>query len=466
MANQRGLSLVKEWHTKSNGLLNAWLAFRSHQRDGAQNGARAVRHAVALCRSLLSERGEISGVRLATEALEAYRSLEEPAQAAFFDLLAKEFSPDPEKVSQASEMYREDPSAANLDRLLEVVEPPRQELFRRLNMAPDGTRTIVDMRRHLLRHLAANPQWAAIETDLTHLLNSWFNRGFLVLRRIDWRTPAIILEKLIAYEAVHQIHGWEDLRRRLAADRRCYAFFHPALPDDPIIFVEVALTRGMSAKVQPLLDPQARVVDPESANSAVFYSITNCQAGLRGVPFGNFLIKKVAEDLGNELPQIRNFCTASPAPGFRHWLERTIGHEKHTRHSALAALVPRLAGGDWLGDSAALELAERELPALCAYYLLYVKQGKEPLDSVARFHLRNGAKLERVNWLGDTSTAGLERSAGLMVNYVYRLADVERNHELYMKQYQIAASREIESLAKESIFLRREQPERIRASGD
>jgi malonyl-CoA decarboxylase len=432
--------------------------FRSRQRAASALGIpRTIRHTIALCRSLLSERGEISGGQLATEALQAYHSLDEPARAGFFDLLVKEFSPEPEEVGRSGEAYRNDPSAGNLARLLRVAEPPRQELFRRLNMAPGGIRTLLEMRSHLLRHLSANPQWASIEADLAHLLTSWFNRGFLVMQRIDWQTPAIVLEKLIQYEAVHEIQGWPDLRRRLETDRRCYGFFHPALEHEPIIFLEVALTRGMSAKVQPLLDPVSPVVDPESANCAVFYSITNCQDGLRGVPFGNLLIKKVAEDLGRELPQIRTIATASPVPGFRQWLNKTVNApEKHSKYAGLASLAAKLAQPEWLNEMQTSEVAQRELGSSCAYYLLRAKQGKEPLDSVARFHLRNGASLERINWLGDTSAAGMERSAGLMVNYVYRLTDVERNHELYMKQYKIVASRQIESLAKESVFLRRD----------
>lgn len=419
--------------------MNAIIAFRARQRENPAGPSRDVRHTISLCRALLSERGEVSGGRLASEALDAYASLEDAPRAAFFDLLAAEFSPDPEEVSRTAEAYRQDPSAIKLDRLQRVVEPARQELFRRLNMAPHGTRTLVGMRRHLLHGLAGHPQWGAIERDLAHLLNSWFNRGFLVLQRIDWRTPAIVLEKLIDYEAVHEIQGWHDLRRRLEADRRCYAFFHPALPDDPIIFVEVALTRGMSAKVQPLLDPEAPVVDPNSANCAIFYSITNCQEGLRGVPFGNFLIKKVAEDLGQDLPQIKTFATASPVMGFREWLE--INQQRPIA-----------------------TFSQRELTSSCAYYLLHAKHGNEPLDPVARFHLRNGARLERINYHGDTSPAGLERSAGLMVNYVYQLRDVERNHELYMKEYKVAASRNVESLARESLPARLQIPERARTS--
>ena len=412
-----------------------------------------VRQAIALCHSLLSERGESSGDRIASEALRAYQSLDEHGLAGFFDLLIEEFSPDPEKVGRAGEAYREDPSAANLARLQRVSEPPRQELFRRLNLAADGTRVLLEMRRRLLAELPTHPQWEPIEADLQHLLRSWFNRGFLVLQRIDWHTSAIILEKLIQHEAVHQIQGWRDLRRRLEADRRCYAFFHPALRDEPIIFIEVALTRGISAKVQPLLDPEAPVFDPASADCAVFYSVTNCQEGLRGVPFGNFLIKKVAEDLAKEFPRLRTFATVSPIPGFREWLVETAERAEH--QPALMALTAWLADPNWPADKRVSAELERELLPLCAYYLLYAKRGKEPVDSVARFHLRNGARLERINWLGDTSPVGMQRSAGLMVNYVYPLHDVEHNHELYIKEYRIAASRQIESLAKQSMLARK-----------
>lgn len=434
--------------------LSALIGLVERQPKAAPASAsKPVREAISLCRLLLAERGEVSGGRLATEALRACCSLSGPDVGAFFDLLVKEYSPDPEQVAKYAEAYRADPCARNLDRLMTAVEPPRQELFRRLNMAPEGTRMLVAMRRRLLRELDRHPEWQAIEIDLSHLLASWFNRGFLVLQRIDWRTPAIILEKLIEYEAVHEITGWHDLRRRLQADRRCYAFFHPALKDEPIIFVEVALTRGISGQVQPLLDPDSVVLDPQTANCAMFYSITNCQEGLRGVSFGNFLIKKVAEDLGRELPQIRTFATVSPVPGFRDWLEQAARtHAQQPKAGSLADLVSKLRTPDWLQDGAIEGVARRELPPLCAYYLLHAKQGQEPLNAVARFHLRNGARLERINWLGDTSAAGLQRSAGLMVNYVYRLPDVERNHELYMNEYKIAVSRSIEALAKQSLL--------------
>jgi malonyl-CoA decarboxylase len=248
----------------------------------------------------------------------------------------------------------------------------------------------------------------------------------------------MVLEKLIAYEAVHAIKGWPDLHRRLEADRRCFAFFHPALPDEPLIFIEVALTRSMSNRVQPLLDVEAQVGDPAQAKCAMFYSITNCQEGLRGISFGNFLIKQVAVELQRELPQLRTFATLSPIPGFRQWLER-----QHV------AGVEGLAQPGWQ-EAKKPDPLPTLLLRLCAYYLLHAKQGNQPLDAVARFHLGNGARLERINWLGDTSDNGVSRSAALMVNYVYRLDEVERNHELFANENRVIASREVEHLAREA----------------
>jgi malonyl-CoA decarboxylase len=411
---------------------------------------RSARRTISLCHALLSERGEVSGARIAREALAAYQGLDETSLDIFFDLLVKEFSPDPETVGRVADAYRQNPSQANLIRLQHAVEPPRQELFRRLNMAAGGTGVLVEMRRRLLKTLRENPRYAGIDADLGHLLNSWFNRGFLVLQRIDWRTSAMVLEKLIQYEAVHAIQGWPDLRRRLQADRRCYAFFHPVLPDEPVIFIEVALTRGMSARVQPLLELDSPVADPASANCAIFYSITNCQEGLRGVSFGNLLIKQVAEDLGREFPRLKTFATLSPIPGFRKWLAAVAEGRPD-----IAALLARLDAPRWFEDGAAAE-TQRQLVRLCAYYLLHAKQGQDPLDPVARFHLGNGARLEKLNWLGDTSVNGMRRSAGLMVNYVYHLDDLERNHEAYARDRRVVASRRFEVLARESLMARRE----------
>jgi malonyl-CoA decarboxylase len=404
---------------------------------------------VSLCHALLSERGEASGAALAREALDAYRMLSGPALTAFFDVLADEFSPDPEAVEKAANAYRQDASPSNLIRLQSVVEAPRQELFRRLNLASGGTAVLVEMRRRLLHDLKAQPQWISIDADMVHLLGSWFNRGFLSLQRIDWRTPALVLEKLMHYEAVHEIQGWRDLRRRLESDRRCYAFFHPALPDEPIIFIEVALTKGMSETVQPLLDPDSPVVDPAGADAAIFYSITNCQEGLRGISFGNLLIKQVAEDLGREFPRLKTFATLSPIPGFRRWLAEAAAAD-----AEVADLNGALSRPDWIENAGPDTSLRAELMRLCAFYLQHAKHANEPVDPVARFHLGNGARVERLNWLADSSKTGMARSAGLMVNYVYYLKDVERNHEAYANRHTVVASPGLALLSRESLLAR------------
>lgn len=394
---------------------------------------------VELCDALLAESGEYASAAIARDALAAYQGLDERMREAFFDALARRYSPEPDAVARAATAYQADPSPEHLVNLQSVVEPRRQELFRRLNMAPGGTAALVAMRKTLLQGVRAHPDWRAIDSDLMHLLRSWFNRGFLRLERIDWRTPALVLEKLIEYEAVHAIRGWWDLRRRLEGDRRCFAFFHPSLPDEPIIFIEVALTRGMSAHVQPLLDQRSPVASPAQADCAMFYSITNCQEGLRGISFGNLLIKQVAEELKREFPHLRRFATLSPVPGFRQWLDKAADQET----------LSAIADPAWyLGEVP--ESLQKRLMQFCAYYLLNAKQQAKPLDSVARFHLGNGAALERLNWMGDTSESGMARSAGLMVNYVYWLAEVERNHERYFREHFIAASPVIEKLAREA----------------
>ena len=420
---------------------------------GERRAGRRAQQAVELCHGLISERGEVSLAVLARDALEAYNTLTASSRGAFFDRLVAEFAPDRARLDAAYAAYRADPTQDKLIELQRAVETPRQELFRRLNTAPGGTPALVAMRREVLNALGTHPQWRGIEADLAHLFGSWFNRGFLTLERIDWYTPAIVLEKLIEYEAVHEIDGWGDLRRRLAADRRCFAFFHPALPHDPLIFIEVALTRGMSASIEPLIAPDAPQLDPHTADTAIFYSITNCQTGLRGISFGNLLIKQVVQRLEQEFPRIRNFSTLSPIPGFGTWLANARKALPAERvDAATADALARLAKPGWHKDAEAAERVRAALMPLAAYYLACAKQDREAADPVARFHLGNGARLERLNWLADVSKRGLQQSAGMMVNYVYRLDEVEDNHEMYVREQKVAASRDIRRLAADCLL--------------
>jgi malonyl-CoA decarboxylase len=427
-------------------------------RTAAPSPRRDVRKLVALCETLLTERGEFSGRRLATDALLAYALLDADGRELFFDALVKDFSPSAEALSRAADAYRADATQANLIRLQAAVEPPRQELFRRLNQGEGGTAVLVEMRKRLLATLSKHPERAGIEADIAHLFRSWFNRGFLFLQRIDWGTSALILERLIEYESVHQITGWSDLRRRLDADRRCYGFFHPALPNQPLIFIEIALVQGLPAKVQPLIDPNAPVRDPATADCAAFYSITNCHEGLRGVSFGNMLIKQVVEELRRDFPKLKTFATVSPVSGFADWLAKTsppltIDEQRPTLIRKVLDKFRGAGEADGGGPAVAPGI-QRELTRLCASYLMFAKRdGRLPLDPVARFHLANGARLERLNWMGDTSAAGLARSLGFTVNYVYRLNDVERNHEAYAKAHVVAASNEFRHLADKTVFV-------------
>jgi malonyl-CoA decarboxylase len=409
------------------------------RRMAGAGAAAPVQELAQICDALLAESGEYASTALAGDAVARLRALDDAAREQFFDVLAANYSPAEAALKAAAAAYQAAPTSDNLIKLQQASESPRRELFDRLNMAPGGTAALVQMRSELLKRIKQHPAWHLLDYDLRRRLRSWFNRGFLRLERIDWRTSALVLEKLIDYEAVHAVQGWPDLRRRLQSDRRCYAFFHAQLPDEPIIFIEVALTHGMSARVQPLLDVRAPVGDPMKADCAMFYSITNCQEGLRGISFGNQLIKQVAEDLKSEFPHLRRFATLSPIPGFRRWLDK----------NGTPALAARIADPAWhLGEIPAA--VQDELTQLCAYYLVRAKEeGGEPLDPVARFHLGNGASLDRLNFLGDTSESGMARAAGLMVNYVYWLAELEKNHERYFRERAVSASPAVEKMARE-----------------
>ncbi|MGI9383389.1 MAG: malonyl-CoA decarboxylase [Methyloligellaceae bacterium] len=407
-----------------------------------------------LSRSLLSGRGEASSVAIASRILTIYRGLEPDDKLAFFRFLFNDLGPDQTIITDAARAYLDEPTQGTLSSLAAAVDSPRQEFFRRLNLAPGATAAIVAMRRDLIRLLASEPDLTAVDTDTAHLLGSWFNRGFLVLKRIDWSTPASILEKIIQYEAVHEIRGWDELRRRLdPRDRRCYGFFHPSLVDEPLIFVEVALTREIPGSIQELLatrpEDEAGAPDP---TTAVFYSISNCQKGLRGISFGNFLIKQVAEDLAHEIPSLKTFVTLSPVPRFAAWLVRLAGQEaSELLTDEDRETLKLLEDAGWAAHAAEQErLKAVLLPLAAAYFLLATTRRGRPVDPVARFHLGNGARLERINWLGDKSEKGLRQSHGLMVNYLYDLKDIEKNHEAYVNEGTIVTSRPVRSLLKVS----------------
>src|SRR5947199_3323309 len=409
------------------------------KRDGAE--------LISLCEALVSGRAEASGTAIAGEILDRYRHLNDAQRLAFFEALTRDFGPDREKLARAIESWRARRSDEDASDLHFASEPRRQELVRRLNRAPGGTSDLVAMRADLLALMKGNKDLAALDRDVVHLLSSWFNRGFLVLRRIDWSTPANILEQIIRYEAVHEIRDWNDLRRRIdPSDRRCYAFFRPQLSDEPLIFVEVALTEAIPTAIAPLLAAERPLVPVERARTAVFYSISNTQKGLGGISFGSFLIKQVAEELRRELPKLDTFITLSPVPGFMNWLKQAedvpVSDEERT-------LLENLDRPDWFEDAELTAQLRAVLEPLAAHYFLKARTAKGRLiDSVARFHIGNGARLERIDWLGDLSPKGLRESAGIMVNYLYRLDDIEKNHEAYANHGEIAASSAVKRLLK------------------
>ncbi len=406
---------------------------------------------VDMCEELVSVRGEASGTALARDILLRFDEMTTGPRIAFFEALAHRFGPDPERIARAVEAWKEKPSDATAAELHASAEPRRQELLRRLNLAPAGTKALVAMREKLMNAMDHREDLAAVDADFVHLFSSWFNRGFLVLRRIDWSTPANILEKIIHYEAVHEIHDWRDLRDRIdPPDRRCYAFFHPALVDEPLIFVEVALTREMSDAVPPILAARREPIAAERATTAIFYSISNCQRGLAGVSFGSFLIKQVAAEISRELPRLTTFATLSPVPGFARWLKQELTRDVPLAISAEdRTVLAGLDSADWTNDPAAVDqLHEPLMRAAATYFLTARTRTRAPVDPVARFHLGNGARLERINWLGDPSPKGLAQSFGIMVNYLYDLDDIEKNHEAYAGSRTIVASSAVKKLAR------------------
>ncbi|WP_249977761.1 malonyl-CoA decarboxylase [Vreelandella olivaria] len=404
---------------------------------------------VKACQTLLASDGEASSIALASRALAIYQRLSDAEKRSFFTRLSEDFAADPNHIDDTYQAYQTSRNNHTLQALFEACEPRRQELFRRLNLASGGTYDLVKMREDLLTLLRDEPGLAPIDDDFAHLFSSWFNRGFLMLKRIDWNTPASILEKIIRYEAVHEIQDWNDLRRRLdARDRRCFAFFHPAIGDEPLIFVEVALYKGLPSRIQPILKGEEDGwVDTDNADTAAFFGISNCQTGLRGISFGNFLIKQVVQELSQELPQLKHFVTLSPVPGFAQWL----AEQQHAEQwpEVVRETLAELKLPDWQQDKQRAERLKALVRPLAAYYLVDQKNHYGlPQNPVARFHLGNGAELHRINWLGDISAKGLTQSAGLMVNYLYVLDDIERNHESYTAKAAVACSNEVRDLAR------------------
>jgi malonyl-CoA decarboxylase len=420
-----------------------------HLRRGSlRNGSES--DLAALCEALLSGRGEASGVALARAVLTGYEALDSGGRLAFLHRLVDEFGCDHERLKRAIEAYGKDASPNAVRELHFAAEPRRQELIRRLNLAPGGTAALVRMREELIAASRQDGELGAVDADFVHLFSSWFNPGFLVLRPIDWAaTPANILEKIIRYEAVHEIGTFEGLRDRLEPpDRRCFAFFHPQLVDEPLIFVEVALTTQIPSGISELLAEDRDEIAPPEATTAVFYSISNCQEGLRGISFGNFLIKQVVETLKRDLPRLSTFVTLSPAPGFARWLAAERKREEGSLLPAEAAeALSVLDDPEWVKSGFLADTLRDALLAAAAHYYLEAKSPSgRPLDPVARFHLGNGARLERLNWPGDMSERGLREAYGLMVNYLYKLDDIEANHEAFATRNEVVASRDVRRL--------------------
>lgn len=421
------------------------LLWGAQTAEAAAAAARDTSESISdLARKLISNRGEASSVALAHQVIRAWKKLDTEGRLAWFELLASDFGPDNARLAKAVDTWRDKPSALAASHLASASESHRQDLFRRINLAPGGTSTLVGMRAELLGQLKTRAHLRVVDLDLVHLFSSWFNRGFLMMTRIDWSSPASILEKIIRYEAVHEIRDWDELKRRVQPhDRRCFAFIHPQMPEEPLIFVEVALTTGIPGEIDGLLRRDRPLLDQTQADTAVFYSISNTQAGLKGISFGNFLIKQVVEDLLRDLPNLNTFVTLSPIPGFASWLRRERASATAEEDAAFQLLdIPnwhqnadvRATLGPLLTKAAAVYLAEARDAA------------SRPLDPVARFHLGNGARLERVNANADLSPNGLKQSHGAMVNYLYDLPSIESNHESFVNKGEVVCSKSVRKL--------------------
>ena len=433
---------------------------------GTSEADRAVARVITGLKPLLDQTrvhgdGEASARGRAERIATIYRNADIRTRAAILNLITHEFAPDRAELESAINAIRLAGNDVELSRaearLRLALDAPRATFLARFNLLPDGVKFLVDLRADLLELLPREPALEVLKVELDGLFERWFDPGFLELERITWQSPALVLEKLMAYEAVHPIASWTDLRNRLDTDRRCYAFFHPRLPNEPLIFVEIALVKGMPDSVQVLLDEKAPVQDPRTADTAIFYSISSTQQGLRGISFGNLLLKRVIEALQRDLPRLSVFSTLSPVPGFRAWLDRALAERRPLLPAAeaarlaaaighpdpAAALADALARPEWAADEPLADALREPMERLCARYLLQEKSGAQPLDPVAHFHLNNGAHVSRIFWLADTSARGMRQSYGVMVSYRYALGEVGRNHEQFQQNGRVAAARRV-----------------------
>jgi malonyl-CoA decarboxylase len=412
--------------------------------------------------------GEVSARKRAAALGHAYLSLNEDGRKKFLNILASEFGTNRQTINEAvANLSAAQDGEARFkaeQSLRKALKAPRVHLLTQFNALPEGVKFLVDLREELIQWAKQDASLKGLESDLKSLLTGWFDVGFLELQQITWQAPASLLEKFFVYEAVHEIKGWDDLKNRLASDRRCFAFFHPRMPEEPLIFVWVALVNGIADNVHVLLDQDAPLGDPETADSAIFYSISNAQDGLSGINFGNFLIKRVVDSLSKELPKLKNFATLSPMPGFRRWLDGRLLEGNFdllteeqdeaimsaaSKGSPEAAINELLSRDKWYENDEVSGALREPMLRLCAYYLLQEKRGGGTAgDSVAHFHLNNGAQVEQLNWLADMSERGLAQSAGVMLNYLYDLKTIDSNHESYRAGEAINASTRVKNLLK------------------
>ena len=457
-------NLRKGWRSIAGTSYDAEAA--SHRPDLPENDIPALREQMTAC--LEGKGGEVSARARAAALGHVYLALDAIGRHRFLSLLNDEFGADEAVVEAAIDTYHKaktpETRQAAESGMRHALEAPRLKLLRQFNDLPDGVKFLVDMRAELLGLVREDKSLSLLEQDIKHLLKSWFDIGFLELRRITWDTAsAALLEKLIAYEAVHTIESWDDLKNRLDSDRRCFAYFHPKMPDEPLIFVEVALVNGLAGNVQALLDEDAPVQDPARSDTAIFYSISNAQQGLAGISFGNFLIKRVAGQLSEEFKGLKTFATLSPIPGFMKWLDGELaegkaGLLKPAERKALKTVTEQsggakgtlktlLADPNWTEAETVRDALRQPLLRLAAHYLIEEKGRKgRTRDPVENFHLSNGAIAHRLNWLGDTSVNGLKQSAGLMINYLYDLDSIDENHEAYTGTGRVTVSAEIKGL--------------------